>query len=137
MARVSAAPQLLAAVAVVVLGAIHVLAGISALVRGVVASIPGFSYTLPAGVWGWIQIGFGALVVLAGVDLLRGGRAGRLAGIGLAAVSLLANFLFLLLHPVWAVVVMAVDVLVIWALTVRWPEPGPPPLRHDRWGVGP
>src|SRR5689334_13013623 len=116
-------PPLFAAVVMVVLGVFHVLTGITALAQDQVPTTPSLTYALPAPVWGWTQIVFGVLVALCGGALLQGRLIGRLAGIGLAALSLLANFLFLLLHPAWAIVIMVVDVLVIRALTVAWPEP--------------
>jgi lysylphosphatidylglycerol synthetase-like protein (DUF2156 family) len=114
--------QVFAAVMMVVLGVLHALTGIAAISRGIIPTTPSLTYTLPPVVWGWTQIVFGVLLAAAGAAVLQGRLGGRLVGIGVAALSLFVNFLFLLLHPAWAVVLMAVDVLIIRALTVGWPE---------------
>jgi hypothetical protein len=115
-------PPLFAAVTMLVLGVFHVLTGITALAQDRIPTTPSLTYTLPAPVWGWTQVVFGVLVALCGGALLQRRLIGRLAGIALAALSLFVNFLFLLLHPAWAIVIMTLDVLVIRALTVAWPE---------------
>ena len=52
----------------------------------------------------------------AGVCLLLGMTWARVVGIVLAVISGIANFLFLPYYPLWAIVVIALDVFIIWAL---------------------
>ncbi|MEU5249730.1 hypothetical protein AB0G81_37760, partial [Streptomyces asoensis] len=59
-----------------------------------------------------------------GAALLRGVTWARFTGIFLAALSLVAQFLFLPYEPLWSVVVMAVDVFVIWSLATWQERPG-------------
>ena len=68
--------------------------------------------------WGWIHLLLGVLVGLAGVAVIRGQAWGRFTGIALAAVSLIANFLFLPHYPLWSIILIALDVAIIWALAV-------------------
>jgi hypothetical protein len=72
--------------------------------------------------WGWIHLAIGVVAVLAGVGLFTGNLAARMVGVVVAGISLLANFLFLPAYPIWALSIMAVDVLVIWALIVHGGE---------------
>ena len=72
--------------------------------------------------WGWIHMAIGVVAVLAGIGVFTGNVAARMVGVVVAAISLLANFLFLPAYPVWASAIMAVDVLVIWALIVHGGE---------------
>lgn len=72
--------------------------------------------------WGWVQLGLGVLVALAGAAVLRDRLWGRLVGILLAGLSLFANFLFLLYYPLWAALIIAFDVVLIWALAAYRPE---------------
>jgi hypothetical protein len=111
-----------AAAALGVLGVVHLLSGTVALVQGTIPTTPSLTYTLPPATWGWTQVVLGAFILLVGAGVLRGRSGARLAGVVLAACGLFLNFLFLLLHPVWAILIIVVDVLVIAALTVRWPE---------------
>ena len=42
-----------------------------------------------------------------------------MAGIAVAALSAVLNFMWLPYYPVWSILIIAVDVLVIWALTAH------------------
>jgi hypothetical protein len=72
--------------------------------------------------WGWIHIVAGGLVVLAGFGVLSGNVLARTVGVILAGLSLIANFLFLPVYPLWSTIVITLDVLVIWALTAHGSE---------------
>ena len=72
--------------------------------------------------WGWVHIVAGALVVLAGFGVLSGNVLARTVGVFLAGLSLIANFLFLPVYPLWSIIVITLDVLVIWALTAHGSE---------------
>ena len=69
--------------------------------------------------WGWIHIIVGAIAVLAGVGLFSGAVWARTVAIAVAAVSIVVNFVWLPYYPVWAVLIIAFDVFVIWALTAH------------------
>lgn len=72
--------------------------------------------------WGWVNMVIGVVVFLSGLGVLSGNVLARAVGVVLASISLIANFLFLPAYPVWAVVVITLDVLVIYALTVHGRE---------------
>jgi hypothetical protein len=66
--------------------------------------------------WGWIHLGLGALLIVVGIFVLRGALWSSIVGIIIAGLSALANFIWLPYFPVWAILVIALDVLIIWAL---------------------
>jgi hypothetical protein len=72
--------------------------------------------------WGWIHLIFGIVVALAGIGLLAGRTWARVVGIILAALSAIANFLFIPQYPFWALLAIALDVVVIWALAAHGRE---------------
>jgi hypothetical protein len=72
--------------------------------------------------WGWVHIVAGVLVVLAGFGVLSGNVLARTVGVILAGLSIVANFLFLPVYPLWSIIVITIDVLVIWALTAHGRE---------------
>jgi hypothetical protein len=72
--------------------------------------------------WGWVHIVVGALVVIAGFGVLTGNLLARLVGVLMAAVSLVGNFLFMPAYPLWAITLIVIDALVIWALTAHGAE---------------
>ncbi len=69
--------------------------------------------------WGWIHLLGGLLIVAAGFAVMAGKTWGRVIGIILAALSLLANFAFMPYYPFWSLTIIAVDIFVIWALTAH------------------
>ena len=72
--------------------------------------------------WGWIHIALGIILFTAGSSVMRGGSWGRFVGIVLASLSAVANFAFLSAYPIWSIIVIIVDVLVIYALAVHGAE---------------
>lgn len=69
--------------------------------------------------WGWTHIGVGLLSAIVAIGILRRASWGQVSGIIVAALSMIANFAFIPHYPLWSLVVMAVDALVIWALLTQ------------------
>jgi hypothetical protein len=69
--------------------------------------------------WGWIHLLIGLMVLFAGLAVLSGQTWGRVVGITLAVLSALANFAFVPYYPFWALLIIALDVFVIWALAAH------------------
>lgn len=112
-----------ASMMMLLVGAFQVVAGLTALLKDnyyVVADrlLVSVSYTA----WGWVHIGVGVVAVAAGLGLLRGRLWGRVLGTCVAALSALVNLGFLAAYPVWALLVIALDVVVIYALVVHGQE---------------
>ena len=72
--------------------------------------------------WGWTHLLIGVLLVLSGAGVLVGNVAARAVGVLLAGLSALVNLAFIEAYPIWSVIVITVDVLVIYALTVHGGE---------------
>ena len=73
-------------------------------------------------VWGWTHLLLGVLIVIAGIGVLAGNLAARTVAVLLAGLSAIANLLFIAAYPVWSIVIITVDILVIYALTVHGRE---------------
>lgn len=69
--------------------------------------------------WGWIHLGLAVVLLTAGFSLFHGGMWGRIVGVIVAAMSLVANLIFLPAHPLWAIAAIVVDVLILFALIVH------------------
>ncbi|MEU7765340.1 hypothetical protein AB0B25_09505 [Nocardia sp. NPDC049190] len=106
-----------AGVLILVAGVLHVLTAIAAIAgRDIFVVTEDQVFLVDVTAWGWIHLVLAVLMVTAGVGIVTGKTWGYLAGIVLAALSIVDNFLFASIYPFWALVLIAVDVLVIWAL---------------------
>ncbi|MFE6699836.1 hypothetical protein [Streptomyces sp. NPDC057718] len=97
-----------------VLGVLKGIAGIAS--NDVYTSINDYVFKFSVNSWGWIHLVLGVILILVGWGILSGAAWARGAGIALAALNLIANFMWLPYTPVWAIVTIAIDVFVIWAL---------------------
>jgi hypothetical protein len=103
----------------IVIGCWQALAGIAALVHDqAYVSTPNYIFAFDLTGWGWVHLLLGIVVAAAGVAVLRGQTWGRFVGIGVASLSLIANFLFLPYYPLWSILIIALDIAVVWALCV-------------------
>jgi hypothetical protein len=72
--------------------------------------------------WGWVHIILGTIVLLAGFGVFSGNILARTVGVIVASISLMVNFFFIPVYPFWALTVITIDALVIWALTAHGRE---------------
>ena len=70
--------------------------------------------------WGWIQLVIGIVMAIVAVGLFTGNSAARWLAIGMAMLSALAQFGIISAFPLWAILVIVLDVVVIYQLVVRW-----------------
>jgi hypothetical protein len=69
--------------------------------------------------WGWVAIIVGAIQVI-GALLVAVRRAGGAVIAGfLAFFGIMLNFLSIGAYPVWSVILLVIDALIIWAVTVH------------------
>jgi hypothetical protein len=110
-----------AAVLMITLGIFQALVGVSAIRKDqLVVSVPTADpVSLSVTTWGWIHLVGGALIALAGFYVVRGALWARAIGITLAILSAIANFTFIPHYPFWSLLMIALDVLIIWALAVN------------------
>ena len=110
-----------AAVLLSVSGVLAILQGIGAIAEDdVYARVGNYVFEFDLTAWGWIHLVLGVIIVLTGVGLFSGANWARVTGVGLAGLSMIANFLWLPYQPWWSIVILAIDVFVIWALCSSW-----------------
>jgi hypothetical protein len=80
--------------------------------------------------WGWVFIVYGAVVTAAGVGVLGGRIWARVIAILLAALNALLNLTFLAAYPIWSILTIALDIIVIYALIVHGHEVSPRELQR-------
>lgn len=113
-----------AAIMLFLIGTLQCMAGVLALFnddyyvvtsRGLVVDV---DYTA----WGWTHLVIGVVCLFAGASVMTGRLWARIVGIAVAFLSIVVNVAFLNANPVWAVIMITVDVLCIYALSVHGRE---------------
>lgn len=113
---------------------VMVAGGIVQFVNGLIAlADSGTTYLLPSGTA--VQVSYasvgmsflvmGVVLVAAGIGVMSGKMWARVAAITLAVLSVLGNIAFFAAYPLWSAIVIALDVMVIYALVTHGRE-----LRH-------
>jgi uncharacterized membrane protein len=106
-----------AATMLIMVGVFEIVAGVTAIFRDqFFVTVRNYTFDLDTTTWGWVHLVLGALLVITGVALMSGRTWAAVTGLVLAALSAINNFFFLPYYPLWAIVVIAVDVFVIWSL---------------------
>jgi hypothetical protein len=107
-----------------VLGMFHIIQGLVALFQDeyFLVGKSGLTVHVDFTTWGWIHLIGGVIIAGAGIALFTGRVWARTIGVILAMVSAIINVGFLSAYPIWSAIMIAFDVLVIWALTVHGGE---------------
>lgn len=112
-------------------GIMMVLLGLFHAVEGLVAVFDADYYLVdPSGMvvgasyatWGWLYFGLGVVVVAVGCGVLAGNRVAQIAGAVLAGLSALVHLAFVPAYPVWSLIIIVLDVVVIYALVAHGRE---------------
>ena len=112
--------SIFAGVLLMTLGAFEILQGFSAVLKDdVFVKAPNYTYAIDLTTWGWVNMIIGAILVAVGVGIVKGQVWANSAGIGLAVLSALSQFAFMPYYPFWSILIIALDVLVIWALATQ------------------
>lgn len=109
-----------AAVMLMIGGSFQIMAGLAGIFENeFYVRTPNYFLEFDASAWGWIHLIWGVLVLIGGLGLLAGSLWGRTLGVIAAAGSMLVNFAFIPLYPIWSIIMIAVAIGVIWALTAH------------------
>ncbi|MGN6125683.1 MAG: DUF7144 family membrane protein [Humibacter sp.] len=72
--------------------------------------------------WGWWHLILGLFLVLVGIALLGGATWARVIAIILVILNAIGQLFLLPVQPWWSLIVLALDIVVIYALTVHGRE---------------
>lgn len=103
------------------LGAFHAMAGLVALFEEehFLVAQEGLVVTADYTAWGWTHLILGVVVAIAGGALLAGATWARVVAGLIAMVSAVVNLAFLPAYPLWAAIMIALDVLIVYAVTTH------------------
>jgi hypothetical protein len=112
-----------AGVMLMMIGVFHALAGLAAIIDDQYFVVgPNYAYELDVTAWGWLHLIFGLIVAGAGYGVFSGATWARVVGITVAVISAVGNFFFIPYQPVWAILIITLDILVIAALSAYTPR---------------
>lgn len=119
---VAAVTSIAAAVLLLAVGVLSILAGISAVSTDeLFVTGPDYILQFSTTTWGWIHIVLGVLLAITALALMTGALWARITAVFLAGLSIIANFLWIPYYPWWSIVVIALDLVVIWAVSTWRP----------------
>lgn len=113
------------AVVMVVVGVFGVIEGLAAIVSPTYfVTDTGTVLVLSWATWGWIHLVIGALVAIVGAGLLGEAASwARGAAIAIVGLSAIVHLIMIPVAPVWSIVVIALDLVILYALVTTWDEP--------------
>lgn len=108
-------------------GIMLAIAGVLNIIQGIVAVANGEFYVVgqewvfqfDTSTWGWIHIVLGVVLLLSGIGIFSGNVLARIVGVVVAALVMIVNFAWLPYYPIWSIIIIAVCIAVIWALTLH------------------
>lgn len=112
-------------IVMIIAGAIDALLGLTAIL------LPSNEYLfvtdeavilLNAAGWGWWHLIIGAAIVLVGIFVIQGATWARITGVVLVAINAISQLGLLGVQPWWSLIMIALDILVIFALIVHGRE---------------
>jgi hypothetical protein len=107
-----------AASIMILIGTFQILAGLAAIIDDDFFVVTrNYAFDLDVTAWGWIHLILGIIVVVAGFALFSRHPWAAVTAIVLAIFTAVENFFFVPYYPFWSLLVIALSVWVIWALT--------------------
>ena len=107
-----------AVVMMLMIGVFQIIAGLVAIIDDDFYVVTqNYTFDIDTSAWGWIHLLIGILLLLAGYGLYTGATWGAAVAIVMAVLAAVENFFFIPYYPFWSILVIALCVWVIWALT--------------------
>jgi hypothetical protein len=108
-------------------GLLLMLSGIFHAITGLVAIFKDQIYlvneqtllVLGYGSWGWLHLILGIALIIVSFSLMAGSIFGRVVGVMFATVSAIVNFAFISAYPLWSILIILLDILVVYGILVH------------------
>jgi hypothetical protein len=112
-----------AGVMMVILGSLDAIWGLAAILNDEVVVVGGHGALIfDVTTWGWFQLILGGVIGLTGLGLIVGNEMARVMGIFLLAINAVLQVVWFPAAPLWAFLIIVLDVVIIYQLTVNWTE---------------
>lgn len=112
-----------AGVVLLIVGSLDALYGLAAILNNEVVIVGGNGVIIAdVTTWGWVHLILGSIVALTGLGLFAGNPSARWAAVFFITVNAIAQIVWFPAAPLWAFLMILLDVVVIYQLTARWEE---------------
>lgn len=106
-----------------IVGSLDALWGLAAILNDDVVLVGGEGVILAdVSTWGWVHLILGSIVAITGMGLFAGAEWARLAAIFFVAINAVTQIVWFPAAPLWAFLMVILDVTIIYQLTARWEE---------------
>lgn len=107
----------------VIVGFLNALWGLAAILNDDVVVVGGQGVIwADITLWGWVHLILGGVVAGTGLMLFTGNPTARLLAIFFIAINAVAQIVWFPSAPLWALLIVILDVTIIYQLTARWEE---------------
>ena len=116
--------SMLAGIMMFTVGTFHALVGIAAIADDESTPFQPANYSIDINLttWGWISLCGGVILAVIGVAVLLGKSWAYVLALCVTFLSALGTFAMLPREPLWSLVILAFDALVLWALVTELGE---------------
>ena len=76
-----------------------------------------YTFDLDVSAWGWIHLLIGVVMLCVGFGLYARALWAVIGGLAIAMLSAVSNFFFIPYYPIWALLLIGLNVWIIWSLT--------------------
>ena len=110
-----------AGVILFVVGSLNALWGLGGILNSDVVVVGGHGAILAdITTWGWVHLILGVVIALTGADLLMVKTTARWAAVFFVAVNAILQIVWFPAAPLWAFLMIILDVVILYELTARW-----------------
>jgi hypothetical protein len=112
-----------AGVILLIVGSLDALYGLAAILNDEIVIVGGNGVILAdVTTWGWVHLILGSIVALTGLGLFAAVSAARWAAVFFVSISAIAQIVWVPAAPLWAFLMIILDITIIYQLTARWEE---------------
>lgn len=112
-----------AGVVLLIVGSLDALWGLAAILNEEVVIVGGSGVILAdVSTWGWVHLILGSIVAITGLGLFSGSSSFRWAAVFFVAINAVTQIVWFPAAPLWAMLIIFLDVVIIYQLTARWEE---------------
>ena len=110
-----------AGMVLVIVGSLDALWGLAGVLNDQVVVVGGHgAIVADVTTWGWVHLILGSIIALTGMALFTGSSTARWVAVFFVTVSAISQIVYFPLAPLWAFLIIILDVTIIYQLTARW-----------------